>query len=516
MAPPKKKTAPEPAPERPAQELSPRTWWILAGIVLLFAVALRAWDLDLKPFHHDEGVNGFFLRKLVNEGVYQYDPANYHGPSLYYASLISVKLFGTNTEAVRLVPLLFGLATVGVALAMRRKLGTIGALAAGAILAISPGAVFHSRYFIHEMLLVFFTVGLVLAAFAFVERKGELWLVVAALCAALMFATKETTIISWGVLLIATAVMWVDRRFVRRNRMEEEPGVPYDRRKVTVAALIALVLAVAVSVTFYSSFFTHWPGVRDSLRTFEIWAKTGEQSHVHPWFTYLKWMWKLESPVLLLGFIGTVFAVVRGDRFPLFAGLWAWGTFAAYSLIPYKTPWLTLNFMVPLAILGGYGIQRIADRTGRPAAGAILAVALVVAFQQSINVNFMRYDDESVPYVYAPTNREFLEMLRQIERLADRAGTGNATTIAVLYPEYWPMPWYLQQYKAVGFYGSVVPSADQIIVGSEGLRAQVEATIGPNYVRLRSYHQRNGLEPTLYARRDVVECPVNPEDGGTR
>ena len=37
-------------------------------------------------------------------------------------------------------------------------------------------------------------------------------------------------------------------------------------------------------------------------------------------------------------------------RFALFAALWAFGLIAAYSLIAYKTPWLSLNFVVPLAL----------------------------------------------------------------------------------------------------------------------------------------------------------------------
>jgi hypothetical protein len=36
------------------------------------------------------------------------------------------------------------------------------------------------------------------------------------------------------------------------------------------------------------------------------------------------------------------------NSFALFCALWAFGLIAAYSLIPYKTPWLVLNFVVPL------------------------------------------------------------------------------------------------------------------------------------------------------------------------
>src|SRR5688572_22085738 len=75
----------------------------LAGSVVVTAVAafLRFYELGLKPFHHDEGVNGWFLTNLVRDGLYKYDPANYHGPTLYYIALPFAKLFGLETIPMR-------------------------------------------------------------------------------------------------------------------------------------------------------------------------------------------------------------------------------------------------------------------------------------------------------------------------------------------------------------------------------------------------------------------------------
>jgi predicted membrane-bound mannosyltransferase len=45
--------------------------------IAVAAVVLRLYDLELKPLHHDEGVNGHFLRLLVEPPhVYRYDPKN--------------------------------------------------------------------------------------------------------------------------------------------------------------------------------------------------------------------------------------------------------------------------------------------------------------------------------------------------------------------------------------------------------------------------------------------------------
>ena len=63
---------------------SERFWRVGQVLVLAAAIFLRFYDLWLKPFHHDEGVNGFFLLNLVRQGVYKYDPSNYHGRPLYF------------------------------------------------------------------------------------------------------------------------------------------------------------------------------------------------------------------------------------------------------------------------------------------------------------------------------------------------------------------------------------------------------------------------------------------------
>jgi uncharacterized protein (TIGR03663 family) len=176
-----KPTAPAAATESRSRDLSERTWRSGSFIVLTVAAVLRLYQLNLVPLHHDEGVNGNFLVHLVRDGIYHYDPANYHGPTIYYFAAIipwtlrslfgpsAQNTYGLNTVTIRLVPALFGIGTIWLVLLLRRQLGTIGALSAAALLAISPGAVYLSRYFIHETLFVFFTLGVVVAGLKYYE-----------------------------------------------------------------------------------------------------------------------------------------------------------------------------------------------------------------------------------------------------------------------------------------------------------------------------------------------------------
>ena len=83
------KKKPEPAAEDANGDgFSVLKWRIASASILITGAFLRLYDLGLVPFHHDEGVNGNFLVTLVREGKYQYNPENYHGPTLYFFSAV--------------------------------------------------------------------------------------------------------------------------------------------------------------------------------------------------------------------------------------------------------------------------------------------------------------------------------------------------------------------------------------------------------------------------------------------
>ncbi len=543
-------------------EISERAWLIACVVILLAATALRFYALELKPLHHDEGVNGFFLTNLLRQGVYRYDPSNYHGPTLYYLTLPFVALFGLKTFVVRAVTAVFGVATVWLVLALRRHVGAVGALTAAALVAVSPACVFYSRYFIHESLFVFFTLSLVVAALRFYEqpertsarphdfamalvthftgvigaliyfagRKANL-LLFASASAALLFATKETAFISIGTLALAWlfAYVWVGwAGGARGGRKDagEESGLAkfFASEQAPLAVAGAVVLFVVIWVLFYSSFGTNWKGVWDSFEAFRVWKQTGmSEFHSKPFGTYVDWLWQEEAPILLLAVAGTVIALLerRKNRFAVFASAWAFGLLVAYSLIHYKTPWLVLSFVVPLAIVGGYAVQRLADwgradswRRGRVVPALVVAaIALAVGTYQTLVLNFREYDNDRYPYVYSHTQRQALEMLKEIERAAARAGT-REPGINVASPEYWPLPWYFRDNSHVGYIGSVStyydPKSTLMVIGRKSDNPQedqyqkLRPILAAEYVEAGTYPLRPGVTLVLFERRDLA------------
>src|SRR5262245_15243349 len=199
----------------------------ICAIVFILAVIAAIWlrfdQIGVKPFHHDEGVNSHFLLNLARPGgSYQYNPENYHGPTLYYFALLALRVFGSNDFALRFTPALFGVLTVLMVWLLREQLGPVGTPVAAFLMALSPGLVYFSRDFIHEMSFGCFSLGVVVGAWRYAESKNGAWLALMATSAGLLFATKETAIVTAIVMIIAAlcAEVWeVTRRLVRRREI---------------------------------------------------------------------------------------------------------------------------------------------------------------------------------------------------------------------------------------------------------------------------------------------------------
>jgi uncharacterized protein (TIGR03663 family) len=402
------------------------------------------------------------------------------------------------------------------------------------------------------------------------EELNSAYLILAAISAALLFATKETAMISIAVLLIALVVTQIYRLFWRSigGTTNQKKGRTDDYRtffekaggssKLTVWIVAALFVFTAVYVLFYSSFFTNYPqGVYDSLKTFQFWTKTGQEAHKHPPATYIWWLLQQESPLLVLGALGAIVAVLKPTRsFALFSALWAFGLIAAYSLIAYKTPWLSLNFIIPLALSSGVAVDwfyeeltswQVSKQMRWYALAGLLLVAIgplagmarifdETAFEmssdsfkglisvpmhwktfipgyQTIDLNFINYDNDNryYVYVYAHTRRETLKLLDEINKVAERTHQGKDTGITIVSADYWPLPWYLRDYKRVGYHGHMTPSTEPIIIARQDQAAEVETTFGDRYQQIQSgfnmagsFPLRPGVDLLLYTRRELA------------
>jgi uncharacterized protein (TIGR03663 family) len=513
---------------------SDRTFIVLSLVILAVAAILRLFALSMNPFHHDEGINGWFVTNLVRQGEWDYDPANYHGPTLFYFGLAAEVVLGLTTEAMRLVTVVFGMGIVGLVLALRPFVGSVAALTGAALLAVSPGATYVARYFIHESLVAFFTLAIVVCALYLARTRQQRYLILAATSAAMLFATKETGILHVGVLAIALGVGVAylrlrgrdaasqgagsaRRRKAGRQRAGAARGIDWRSLVTFEGALAAAVAFVAVYVVLFSSFFSNPDGLVDSLATFTIWTQTGTEAQVQPLQQYLLWMLQADAPILTLGFIGGLVVAWRAPGLTaVFIGLCALGTTAAYSLVAYKTPWIALNMLVPLAVVAGLGLDElrvVATRWAEPArvraAGSILlAGALGASALQAYDINFINYDTEKYPYSYVHTTREALALVAETERIAAAHSAEGRPGIVFVVDrgEYWPLPWYYRDYPEAAFFGSIVTTEEEMIVARVDQEQQeaFRTVVDGRYERRDVYRLRPAVDLVLYVRNDIA------------
>jgi uncharacterized protein (TIGR03663 family) len=489
---------------------------VFSAVVAVGAL-LRTVQLDLKPLHHDEGVNGMFLLTLFREGIYRYDPANYHGPTLYYfgliASSINSLLFGgegLSIGAIRSVPVCFGIGLILLTLAFRNRMGPTGSLIAAGLIAFSPGMVYFSRDFIHEMLLVFFTLSLVVCGVRYWDTAHPRYVVLGAIAAALMVSTKETAPISMFAIVAGAVVAGFCTGFDPKL-VAARFG---DSRKIALLSLLALALFALCSLLFFSSFFGNYPqGIHDAIASYSYWARTGMAQYATPPLTYVRWLIAEEPFVLLLGGLGMAVAVVRRDRFAIFVGGWALGLLLVYSLLPYKTPWLVVNMILPMCLAAGYGVQELWSWStshmgglARSIFAALVTFLLAVLFYQSWQLNFRHYDDPRYVYAYVQTDRDFLGLIAAVNEIA-RNADGRDTSMAIVSREYWPLPWYLRDYRKAVFYGKLTPTKATLVIGSNRQQRILQITLGGDYRLVGTYRLRPGVELVLFATqpRDLQE-----------
>ena len=522
--------------------MATRTFALALILFVALAAALRLPQLSSRPIHGDEAVHAVKCWDLYATGRYVYDPVEFHGPTLYYATLPILRLsgardFASTTAAIyRLAPALAGVGLVLLVWLLADGVGRSAALWAGLLTAVSPALVYYSRYYIQETLLVFFAALAIGCGWRYGVSRRAGWAIATGAALGLMHATKETAIIAWGCMAAGLAAAWFPMRL-------RAPAGPAALRQ----AGLALGAAVLTSVLLFSAMFTNARGPLDSLRAYGVYVSRAGGAgaagdHAHPWDAYLRWFgyWQRdrgpvfsEAGILLLALVG-IAAAARGvepdpRRRALARFLAVYGCLmpVAYSALPYKTPWSFIGAWHGLVLLAGLGAARLtvraADVAGalaRPrneqtraglaratlGAAALVACALVAwnlaAQAQRAATRFA--SDPRNPYVYAHPLHGVERMTHWIERLAAASPEGRGTTIQVIGGNPWPLPWYLRGFSRVGYWDDPPGQLDAPIIIDCGADDRLGARLGDAY-QASHYGLRPDAVLTVYCERRLYE-----------
>jgi uncharacterized protein (TIGR03663 family) len=513
-------------------------FWIAVLAILILAVALRAWRVDIRPMHGDEAVHAYKFGQLLEKYHYKYDPQEFHGPTLNYFTLIPAWLTGTRTyvslteTTLRTVPVFFGVLLVVMTLLLAGGLRKPAVLVAAAITAISPAFVYYSRDYIQETLLVCFTFGVIVCGYRYAKSKKLVWALLTGFFAGLCYATKETCVIAFGSMLAALLLI----------RLRGPVSATNSGGKIKVAHLAAAAaIAFIVSGLFFSSFLTNAAGILDSFRAYATYFSRagGSRQHIHPWYYYLQTLtytksstgppWT-EASVVIFAVIGVIFIIARkwlgrlDVRLLEFLALYTIFMLVIYSAVPYKTPWCLLSFYHGMILLAAVGVVAMMKLLKKLLAAHIIVAVFLLAVAtdlglQAFMASAVSCSDPDNPYVYVQPTQDVLKIAERIEQVSQAYPTGRQMPIFVVCPDgdYWPLPWYLRSFENVGWWEDVneISSTATVVIASPAFESRLITRlfdISPpgqknlyvplfdSYVELRS-----GVELRGYITKDLAD-----------
>jgi len=436
-------------------------------IVIFFALFLRTYKLDIRPMHTDEAVHAVKFGELLENDSYKYDPVEYHGPTLNYFTLISTSLLGEKTlkeineVSIRIIPAIFSFLLIVSLLLLVNKNNFKLIILITFILTISPVIQFYSRYYIQEILLVAFSYSGLLTFYKYFRTKKVFWLIISGVLVGLTFATKETSIITFFAAIVTIFILGFLYKEFRKSILISKGHLS-----------LVLIIAVFVSVLFYSSFFNHLKGISDSILTFtNYFSKAGSNPiHIQPWYYYIDLMSFANNGLLFYSSIPISFFILTGYYFIFlsqqkkinifffkFIAIFSLVQVVVYSTISYKTPWLVLNFWVGFLFIAGFGIYHTYRISTNKIFKRVFAIIIILVFSHNIYQTYITsfkfsYQIEN-PFTYSQPSPQITRIAQKVLEVAN--GNNEELNIFVnviaTKNDYWPLPWYLRKLNNVAW-----------------------------------------------------------------
>ncbi|MEM7813854.1 MAG: TIGR03663 family protein [Candidatus Aenigmatarchaeota archaeon] len=447
---------------------------IAFATILILAAGLRLYSLDERFYNWDEGLHVWYVQSFLETGAHKYDPV-YHGPFPVFFTAPFLALGGFSEVTFRLVPAIFGIALVGLALYLRMiwsDKGEITAIVAAFFLAVSPFFLWFSRFYRNDIHAVFFSLFAFISLMLYFRTKRDRWLFGAFAALSLGFADMENTLIT--IFIFATFLLiWHFLPQIRARKLNLSAPVivlksamllavvltfshaalmsnlhpaakllcfsivlmlsarmAYRHFSKPVASLFAAgVIAIWIYATLFSSFFAlQTPIYEPVVKAITTWTSRGIAGPPH---YYLFRMALYELPVLAFGIAGIAYYLRRRKRSfeTAFLIYWFAAALAIYSLfVGEKQPQVTMHMLLPLLVIASLFISDVFAQKNFPGR-KIIAVALIPLMlfylYTTFGLNYVRFNDvrEPMEYVQIPQDvrglmQEVVSRLESGERIA--------------------------------------------------------------------------------------------------
>jgi uncharacterized protein (TIGR03663 family) len=210
---------------------------------------------------------------------------------------------------------------------------------------------------------------------------------------------------------------------------------------------------------------------------------------------------------LFIGLWATFSYFKEGRTFRAFIVYWSTLSFVGYSSFGIKTPWLFIHLLLPQVFLaavffGDFWESEFRHRH-KVLTTAFIVLLVVLSLHNSILLNYYHAADARERLVASQTSPEILRIVKLIDDVAFRLGTGYDTPIAVQDIAAWPMAWYLRNYRN-WYHPGAIEERDKdkvIIIGDWNDRDKFRKLLMPDYAEiqcpLRSWWIPDTKDPNL-------------------
>jgi uncharacterized protein (TIGR03663 family) len=291
-------------------------FWLL----LLIAIATRFWDLGNRMFHHDESIHAWMSWNLLTGKGYHYD-APYHGPFLYHLETLVFAIFGLGEFQARIAVATFGVLFIAALYWFIRPFaGKLATLLIVALAVVSPIFSYYSRFNIHDMYMIVFTLTMVMSLFQFARTKNKSYLMLFAGAAGLAWSTK----LNFYFVLVPMIIYGIGYLFYAAWQKQKIEIGRFFKENVNTL-WICLGIFIGIAAVLFTTTFAYYVSAQNQnffqamgttissslLDGFKHWAEMHKIQRIKgPFHFYLPIIFVYE-PLVLLGFLGAMFYYIK-------------------------------------------------------------------------------------------------------------------------------------------------------------------------------------------------------------
>ncbi len=334
---------------------------VYGGLALL-ALALRLVALGAYPLSDAEAGQAMVAWRIQHGQPV--DQVGY-SPLVVTLNLVSFLLLGGSEFAARLGPALLGVALVLLPYGLRRHLGRTGALAAAALFAISPTALYLSRTVNGDIGAAVGGLALVVGLFGWQESQisnlkssvSNLYLALAGLVLMLTASPSAYSMLALllGFLALAAAVGRSSYAILARK------GLSALRTRITNWGDLGLVLVIGL-VAVATGLLFNLGGLAATADLLTSWFLGFAPGMAAQGAYPAIFLFPLYEPLILLtGLFGLSVVLLRRRLIDLFLGWWFFGGVALDLLRSGRTDGEVLVPLIPLTLLSGLALGMLWD-----------------------------------------------------------------------------------------------------------------------------------------------------------